>query len=215
MKKVVVILAALCLVGIAQADMTVNGADPGATWLGWMNVFNTPANGGGYLWGSGWGTADLRASFDGGGTLSLKSNTNCWNAADPYWVVGGVGNKDMEANFYREFGGLNGQTMTFNYVVGTNTLLAGYSAQAFIKVLDPGAGWATIQSTFLPLTPGAGSLSLSVSPTAGVVTQIGFMVRGLVSDPAGAAAAGVATIVPEPATLALLSLGGLLLRRKK
>jgi hypothetical protein len=46
-------------------------------------------------------------------------------------------------------------------------------------------------------------------------TQVGFMVKGLVSDPAGAVAATSATIVPEPATMLLLGLGGLLLRKKK
>jgi hypothetical protein len=214
MKKVLVILAALCFIGVAQADVTVNGVDPGATWVGYMNVFETPANGGAYLWGSGWGTADLRANISGG-ILTLAPNTNCWNAADPYWVANGVGNKDMEANFYREFAGLNGQTMTFNYTVGVNTLPAGYIAQAFVKVLDPGAGWATVQSTFANLTPGAGSVSLTVGPSTALITQIGFLVRGLDADPAGTAAATSVTIIPEPATMLLLGLGGLLLRKKK
>jgi hypothetical protein len=214
MKKVLVVLAALSLIGAAQADVVINGADPGAAWAGWMNVFEPDMT---YLWGSGWGAADLRATFDGAGVLTLAPNTNCWNAADPYWVAGGVGNKVMEANFMQEFGGgaLAGQMVTFNYTVGTDTLPDGYTARAFIKVLDPGAGWATVQYEYLDLMPGAGSVSLSVGAFPAAHTQVGFSLMGLVVDPAGDAAMTGVTIVPEPATMALLGLGAVLLRRRK
>ncbi|MBN2511640.1 MAG: PEP-CTERM sorting domain-containing protein [Sedimentisphaerales bacterium] len=216
MKKLWVVFAVLCLMGVAQADMVINGADPGAAWNGWMNVFETPANGGGYLWGSSWGAADLRAGFDGAGVLSLAPNTNCYNPADAYWVnPDGSGNKDMEANFYQEWSGLAGQMVTFNYTVGTNTLPAGYIAQAFIKVLNPDDSWATINIAVAELTPGSGTVSLAVNSIANPVTQVGFMLRGLVVDPASEAAATSVTIVPEPTTIALLGLGALVLKRRK
>jgi hypothetical protein len=219
MKKVLVVLVALCLIGVAQADVVVNGADPSATWYGYMNVFETPANGGAYLWGSGWGTADLPATFDGNGVLTLAPNSI--GDPNPYWYIpaggpGATGNKIMEANFFREwFGGLAGQTVTFNYVVGTNTLTAAHSAKAFIKVLNPDNYWSLDQFVTADLTPGAGSVSLTVNSIANPVTQVGFMLTGVDVWITDVAPYGVVTIVPEPATMLLLSLGGLLLRRKK
>lgn len=216
MKTVLAVLATLCLVGVAQADVVVNGVDPGAAWYGYMNVFDLGMN---WQWGSSWGTPDLRANF-AGSDLLLQSNTNCWNAADPYWVnPDGTGAKIMEGNFYQEwYGGLAGQTVTFSYEVLANTLAAeGYTTQAFIKVLDPDSGWATINSVFADLNTGTNSISLVVNSVTTPVTQVGFAVLGLVSDPAGVAASKAVTIatIPEPASMALLGLGGLLLRRKK
>lgn len=214
MKKAVVVLTALCLIGAAQA-LVVDGVDPAAAWYGYMNVFNLDMS---YAFGGSWGTADLRATF--ADDLLLQSNTNCWAPGDTFWVnPDGTANKIMEGNFYQEwYGGLAGETVTFNYEVLSNDLDDfGYSTKAFIKVLDPDAGWATINIVTADLTAGANSISLVVNSVATPVTQVGFAVLGLVSDPASpeAAAAVVVDTIPEPASLVLLGLGGLLLRRKK
>jgi len=223
MKKVLVILVALCFVSAAQADVAVT-VDPGATWLGYMNVFNTPADGGGYLWGSAWGTDALRATFAAGPAtpLTLQANTNTYDDTplDPYWVnqTTGEGNKVLEASMYQELGaGLGGQTITFDYSVVANDLAAaGYTTTGFIKALDPGAGWSVAQIVSSDLaTIGAESLSLVIDANPALVIQAGFIVMGLnVSGTSPEAALGV-TIVPEPMTIGLLGLGGLFLRRRK
>ena len=193
MRAFILSLLVLCLVGRVQADITVR-VDPSATWNGYMNVFEIPANGGGYLWGSTWGTVDLRATFGGDKNyLTLAPNTNCYNPDDAYWVnPDGSGNKLMEANFFQEWAGsgLAGQTVTFEYEVVENTLMSGHTAVAFIKVLDPGNGYAAVQSTTANLAVGANTLTLYVDPaTANSITQVGFSMTGVDVDPAGAEAA--------------------------
>jgi hypothetical protein len=213
---IVMVLSVLAMTGIASADVTVNGASFFPT-NGWMNV----SEGGTYLWGSGWGIPDLRES-GAAGNLWLQTNTNCYNPADPYWAT--RGSKTMEALGYTETYGLSGQNVTFNFVVGSNNLAGALDGmgnpivtEAFIKVLDAGGSWATTQQIYEPLTVGAHSMTLfNVDPSlANPDVQIGFRVISG-HDALGSNTADLgALIIPEPATMALLGLGGLLLRRRK
>ena len=104
-----------------------------------MNVFETPQHGGGFVFGSGWGTADLSAAFSGS-VLTLSPNTI--GDANPFWYSpsggpGSVGNKTMDANFYVETTGLySGQTLTFTGNVLANTL--------FGHVNQLGNGWTSV-----------------------------------------------------------------------
>jgi hypothetical protein len=102
-----------------------------------MNVFELPSNGGGYVFGSGWGVADLNASFSGP-ILTLTPNTI--GDPNPFWYTpsggpGATGNKTMDANMYVEVngGGLSGQNVTFTGLVLGNTLVSPYTSVAFIK----------------------------------------------------------------------------------
>lgn len=215
MKKVLLTIAALCCVGAVQADLVVNDVDPAANWIAWANVFET--DGATWLWGNSWGLPDVPAAFETAG-LTIQPNTNTYAPGDAYWVnPDGSGNKVLEMNVYFETHGLAGQNVTFNYNVLSNTLPEGWEHLGFIKVLDPDAGWATVQSTFADLVVGGESLNLTVDALTNPVVQIGFLVKGVNVDPASAEAATSVVIetIPEPATLALLGLGGLLLRRRK
>ena len=215
MKKFLVILITLVFCSFASADFTVT-VTTNATWNGYMNCFNLSM---GDPWGSGWGTSDLRANFVGSNPeLYLQSNINAWNASDPYWVVGGVGQRIMEANFYQEFTGKDGETLTFNFIVHSNNLAAsGYTTLGFVKVLDSGSGWATVQATNVSLTSGSFSLSLTEDGTSVTpVMQAGFQVMGVVCDPASSVASQGAFIdvIPEPVTIGVF-LGAFLFLRKK
>src|ERR1700749_3503217 len=71
------------------ATMEDTVPNPGdGPWVGYMNWFAMPADGGGYVSGGPWGTADLRASFTGS-ALTLAPNTNVWETNDTYWVTAG------------------------------------------------------------------------------------------------------------------------------
>src|SRR5436190_21981785 len=141
------ILAATALLGAA---LTTNAAtvsvSPGS-WQGFMNVFEIPQNGGGYVFGSGWGTADLRATF-GGSVLTLSCNTI--GDPNPFWYSpsggpGAIGNKTMDASMYVESTGVwTGQTVNFSATVLQNNLVGqvnqlgnGWTAVAFIKDFAP------------------------------------------------------------------------------
>src|ERR1700733_2893263 len=50
------------VLAVAPPSATVT-VDPSQTWIGYMNVFQLPVNGGGYQFGSPWGTGALQAFF--------------------------------------------------------------------------------------------------------------------------------------------------------
>ena len=210
---VAVALMALPAMSLANVMVTV---DPGQTWLGYMNVYDLPENGGAFLWGSPWGTPDLPAIFDGD-ELTLSPNTNTYDPADPYWVnPDGSGAKWMDANMYVEDTSLIGETIDFVGLTLENTFVEGYSSQAFIKVLDPAQGWIVVAETYALLEDGQPfSISLEVPDTAGLVPQYGFMTDGANANPDTVGLLGHAVVIPEPGSLCLLVLGGLALIRRR
>jgi hypothetical protein len=213
-------LAAGVLGGAATAESAViKTVDPGHPWLGFMNVFELPSNGGGYVFGSGWGTPDLTAVFNGD-VLTLGPNT----IGDPatFWYQGGggpgaPGNKIMNANMYVEDNSLAGETVTFTGVVLANTLTSAHTSVAFIKDFAP--DYSSFNVTSVPLTPGEFSITMATTPAAGRHVQFGFETTGVnvwVTDVAPFGNVQV-TAIPEPAAAAAIGLAGLALgiRRRR
>ena len=217
--RIVGLVAALLSVAVAtraEAAVTVT-PDPAAPWLGFMNVFELPANGGGYVFGSGWGTTDLTAVWSGD-VLTLGPNTI--GDPDPFWYVGGggpgaQGNKNMDANMYVQREDLAGQTVTFTGTVLSNTLVAPYTSVAFIKDFAP--DFSSFNVVTAPLTEGEFSISLDTVNAAGRHVQYGFETIGpnvWVTD-VGPKGNVQVTSVPEPAGLALLGIGGAALVQRR
>ncbi len=164
----------------AKADTPVQ-VDPSSSWMGYMNVFELPANGGAYLWGSPWGVEDLRANFSGT-VLTLSPNT----IGDPneYWYIGGgapgnPGNKIMAASMYVEppAGTLANQTVTFSGEVLENTLTSAHTVVAFIKDFAP--DYSSFNVVSVPLEPGPFSITLTTEGNPGRHVQYGFEMVGV------------------------------------
>lgn len=221
MRRLLVLLIAGLLVSPAAAAV-VTVPDSTAPWIGFMNVFELPANGGGFVFGSGWGIPDLVASFDDpNNTLTMSPNTI--GDPDPFWYQGGggpgaPGNKVMEANLFIQVDddSLAGQTVTFEGTILSNTYTAAHQGSIFIRDFAP--DFSSFTETIVPATPGPFSISLATDPGLGRHVQYGFQSRGenvWITDVAPFGNFVVGT--PEPASLMLLAFGGgmTLLRRRR
>jgi hypothetical protein len=212
MKRVLLAAAIGCaaLVSVGQVNAATVTVDPGATWNGFMNVSELPANGGAFVFGSGWGTADLVATFSGD-VLTLKPNSV--NDVSTFWYQGGgapgnPGNKTMEANMYVEATTtLSGQTVTFEGTVLSSSLTSAHSAVVFIKDFAP--DYSSHVPVTIPVTPGPFSISLNTLPGVGRHVQYGFAMTGpnvWITD-VGPFGSVQITAIPEPTTLAASALG--------
>jgi hypothetical protein len=235
MKSFLKTLAASAVVGVcltASATTFNIGLNPNDAWSGFMNVFDNPvlnpgtgpypANLGPYIFGSSWGTADLRASFAAGPNTPLTLQCNTTGDPNPFWYVNGgapgnPGNKIMDANMYVDNDSghiLNGQTVTFTGVVTANNLVGavdalgnGWTAVAFVK--DFASDYSSVVSSTVPLTPGAFSVTLNTINDLTRHVQYGFEVIGpdvWAGDPL---TFNSIQVVPEPSSLVLLGLGSL------
>lgn len=210
------------LVCPAAADFTVNVGQSTEPWLGYVNVFELPENGGAYVFGSAWGVPDLVANFDDPNNKVTFRATPI-GTGDAFWYKNGTGgpgaegNKLVEANLYIQMDddALAGQTMTFEGDVLSNTFVAGREAYIFIKDFAP--DYSSFNQTIIPAVPGPFSISLALEPDLGRHVQYGFQNVGANVWPSDIALAGnvVYGTIPEPGALALLAIGGLALLRRR
>ena len=190
MKNYTLMIALLLTVFVGHSQQDVD-FDANATFLGYANVFETPANGGGFVFGEAWGVEDLKTEVNASeGTVTLKPNFNTWNPADPFWVTGsGEANKVFEGNTYVEDNSLVGSSFTFNGNCATFTLDSGYAVKAFIRVFN--ADFSVVKEVNTVLTAGQNfSVTYDDVEPADATVQYGFAVTGLVADPADEATLG-------------------------
>ncbi len=145
---ILVITSCSCLLAPAGARAQVLlQVDPSQPWIGYMNVFALPVNGGAYEFGFADGTAALQAVFSST-NLVLSPCTNVWETVDTTYVQadGRTPAVDMDANFYVENNALLNTNVIFSGTCSSNTLtlnpepLTGvsYTSVAFVKVFDSG-----------------------------------------------------------------------------
>jgi hypothetical protein len=169
----------------------VDGSLAGDGWFTYTNIFDA-----GGAWVGGYGNpapnnvgnyCDI-TDGQGGGDQEMQQLVMYSN----YWD-GNHGNLDfvVESNLYQEWTVAPGSGIwffTFDYKMGD---LAGSSeALAFIKVLDPGAGWATthfltFDTTSAPTTWSDGELSIDLTGLEGRIVQIGFLTNASNYEPCG------------------------------
>ena len=175
-------------------------ADAGAEYLGYANVFETIANGGAFVFGSGWGVADIKTVVDAAnGTVTLQPNYNTYadNPGDPFWIdpATGLGNKTFEGNSFIENNtNLIGSELTFTGGVASNTLDPSYVAVAFIKVFN--ADFSFVKEVTSPLVAGQDfSITYTNVEPEDTTIQYGYQVVGLNANPENEAALGSIVIM--------------------
>jgi len=204
MKTISTLLTAAVLSTAAYAQNTVD-FNAGDNWVGYMNVFELPANGGGYQFGSSWGLPDVKSTPDlVANTLTLQPNFNTYadNTADAYWVdqTTMLGNKDMEGSTFVEPGPtFNGADLTFQgSVLSFDLDTSLYTAQVFIKALDSLNGYAdALGGSKIMDIPSSGDFSLTATAAelpSGLIIQYGFTIRGVNANPADEVALGSVVI---------------------
>ncbi len=194
------IIAMVPVAGLAQMSYTqdfealppVNGSLSGDGWLNYGNIFDTSWN---WLYGHGpWpavnniGNWQDIATGQGGALQGLQQLVVYSDYANPDHGAGLL----IESNLFQEQTILVGATgvWIFTFDAKMGDLGGNSTAAAFIKTLDPNAGWATtnfitLDMTYIPTTWGTYSVAIDVTGLDAQILQFGFMTVASNYEPCG------------------------------
>ncbi|HSN48478.1 MAG TPA: hypothetical protein VLR29_06920, partial [Flavobacterium sp.] len=200
MKKITFFVVLLITsLGFSQNTVTVNASATWSAWASWAPASgNSPSDYGGNAWGLG----DLKTVTNiFNNSISLFPNFSAYgDGTNPYWVNGAMGSKIFEGSSYVESAALAGSSLTFTAKVASYTLASGYTAEAFIKAIDPANNYNSVIDIRTPLVAGQ---TFTISTTgvipAGLLVQYGFAIKGLNANPAQEAALGKVVVGPAGA----------------
>ena len=221
MKHIYLFITTLFFGSVVFSQTTVT-IDPASSWAGYMNVFNNNSGAqGDYLFGSNWGVTALKTTITAAGdatyadgAITLQPNFNAYDDAVnggvqadiDYWTDGaGGGNKFLEASTLLDYSAnFTEGSLTFNGTVASNTISSEYTVIAYIKTLDPNAGYATVINQSVTL--GATGTNFAVSANdinSSHIVQIGFTVSGLNANPNDEATLGKVVVSPNTTVLSV------------
>ena len=198
MKKVLMLLALLAVTGIASADLLTNGGfEDGDT-----GQINQPIPG----WSS-WGDAGWHHD-DAGKVIDTKALKFWWDGAGLYQDVAVTPGETYDFSV-EVFNASDDQLVGWNGLIkaefydGTGGQLLNDELERYYSATGAVDEWVTIGGS-------------RVAPAGAVTGRIVLLiVDWQETGVSGALNFDNASIVPEPATMALLGLGGLLIRRRK
>jgi hypothetical protein len=204
MKKITLILSILLLGNaFAQNEVTVETSQ---NWLGYVNAFDVSNDA--FAFGFAYGAADLRATATAT-SMTLEPNIAIWTgeATNAAWFDQGAATqtavKYIEASSYIENNALAGSDLTFSGNVSVSDLGSEYTVVAFVKALDPNAGYATVVNNTVDISS-TGDYTVSATAAelaSGFIIQYGFAVTGPLADPADTTLGSV--VIGNPPTSGL------------
>lgn len=191
---------AVTLDASGMAMITAQDVIKESQWVGYINAFDLPSDGGAIYSFGVEQLADLKSTVDANaGTITLQPNFSKYQSGDPNFVNGAIGNKIVQASTYVEETGLVDQFFVFSGTVLSNTLAPGYDNYAFVRLFD--ASFNLLYEVRDPLVEGNSFMvAYDFTPASTVYVQYGFTVEGLNANPADEAALG-SVVVSAEATL--------------
>uniref|UniRef100_UPI0040494541 T9SS type A sorting domain-containing protein n=1 Tax=Flavobacterium sp. TaxID=239 RepID=UPI0040494541 len=203
MKKTVQKISILCFLALFSTK-TINAQNDIAfsangTWLAYLTCLyagddvTTPAveTSGQFFFADNWGIQDVKTVVStANNTITLYPNYNLFATGEAVFVQNGVGTKIAEGNSFKEFVSTVEEPLTFSGYVQSNTLAPGYTVKAFVKGLSNDGNFFLIVEESVELVEGQNFTVTVPVMGADLIVQTGFVVTGLIGNPAQEAANG-------------------------